>query len=67
MEFVDELLKLIIKSPNSGKIQAIAEQLEFDYTFAFSKNKNDLQGVWELRWSRSNSLFFKYSPFIYNL
>ena len=67
MEFEDELLNLLLKSPNSEKIQAIAEHLEFDSNFAFSKNWNDLQGVWELRWNTSNSLFFKYSPFIDNL
>ena len=57
MEFEDELLNLLIKSPNSLKIQAIAEKLEFDSNFAFSNNKNDLQGVWELRWSSFNSFF----------
>ena len=67
MEFEDELLNLLIKSPNSVKIQAIAEKLKFDSNFAFSNNKNDLQGVWELRWSSSNSPFLKYSPFIDNL
>ena len=67
MELEEKLLNLLLKSSNSEKIQAIAEQLEFDYNFAFSKNRNDLQGVWELRWSSSNSLFLKYSPFIDNL
>ena len=67
MESEGDLLNLLLKSPNSGKIQAIAEQLEIDNNFSFSKDKNDLQGVWELRWSSSNSPFFKYSPFIDNL
>ena len=67
MELEDQLLILLLKSPNSEKIQAIAEQLEFDHNFAFSKDRNDLQGVWELRWSSSNSPFLKYSPFIDNL
>ena len=67
MELEDELLNLLLKSPNSEKVQAIAKQLEFDSNFGFSKNRNDLQGVWELRWSSSNSLFLKYSPFIDNL
>ena len=57
MELEDELLNLLLKSPYSGKIQVIAEQLEFDQNFAFSKDRNDLQGVWELRWSSSNSPF----------
>ncbi len=67
MESEGELLKFLLKSPNSAKIQAIAEQLEIDHNFSFSKDKNELQGVWELRWSSSNSPFLKYSPFIDNL
>ena len=67
MEFEGELLNLLFKSPNSEKIQAIAEQLEIDYNFVFSKNRNNLQGLWEHRWSSSNSPFFKFSPFIDNL
>ena len=67
MEFEDQLLNLLLKSPNSGRIRFIAEQLEINNNFSFSKDKNDLQGVWELRWSSSNSPFLKYSPFIDNL
>ena len=67
MESEDELLNLLLKSPNSKIIQTIAEQLEIDHNFSFNKDLNDLQGVWELRWSSSNSPFLKYSPFIDNL
>ena len=67
MESEDDLLNLLIKSPNSKRIQAIAEQLEIDKNFSYSKDGNDLKGVWELRWSSSNSPFLKYSPFIDNL
>jgi len=67
MESEDDLLNLLLKSPNSGRIQSIAEQLEIDHNFSFSKDRNDLQGVWELRWSSSNNPFLKYSPFIDNL
>ena len=67
MESEDDLLNLLVKSPNSGRIKTISEQLEIDHNFSFSKDKNDLQGVWELRWSSSNSPFLKYSPFIDNL
>ena len=67
MKLEDELLNLLILSPNSERIRDIAEKLELHYDFTFSKNKNDLQGVWELRWSSSNSPFLKYSPFIDNL
>ena len=63
----DDLLNLLLESPNSESIQTIAEQLEIDHNFSFSEDRNDLQGVWELRWSSSNSPFLKYSPFIDNL
>ena len=67
METENDLLDLLLKSPNSESIRTIAEQLEIGRNFSFSKNRNDLKGVWELRWSSSNSPFLKYSPFIDNL
>ena len=67
METENDLLNLLLKSPNSESILTIAEQLEIDHNFSFSKDRNDLQGVWELRWSSSSSPFLKYSPFIDNL
>ena len=67
MESEDDLLKLIHKSPNSERIKAITEHLEVDHNFSYSKDRNDLKGVWELRWSSSNSPFLKYSPFVDNL
>ena len=67
MESENDLLNLLLKSPNSESIRTIAEQLEIGHNFSFSKNWNDLKGVWELRWSSSNSPFLKYSPFIDNL
>ena len=67
MESEDDLINLLLKSPNSERIQTIAEQLVIDHNFSFSEDRNDLKGVWELRWSSSNSPFLKYSPFIDNL
>ena len=67
MESEDDLLNLLLKSPNSKNIKIIVEHLEINHNFSFSKDRNDLQGVWELRWSNSNSPFLKYSPFIDNL
>ena len=49
METENDLLNLLLKSPNSESIQTIAEQLEIDHNFSFSKDRNDLKGVWELR------------------
>ena len=67
METENDLLNLLLKSPNSEGIRNIAEQLEIDHNFSNSKDRNDLQGVWELRWSSSNSPFLKYSPLVDNL
>ena len=53
----DDLLNLLLKSPNSESILNIAQELEIGHDFSFSKNRNDLNGVWELRWSSSNSPF----------
>ena len=67
MDSEDDLLNLLLKFPNSESIQTIAERLEIDHNFSFNRDRNDLKGVWELRWSSSNSPFLKYSPFIDNL
>ena len=67
MQSEDDLMNLLLKSPNSKSIKTIAEQLEIDHNFSFSEDRNALQGVWELRWSSSNSSFLKYSSFIDNL
>ena len=63
----EDLLNLLLKSPNSESISTVVKQLEIGHNFSFSKDRNDLHGVWELRWSSSNSPFLKYSPFIDNL
>ena len=57
MDSEDDLLNLLLKSPNSGRIKAIAENLEIDHNFSDSKDRNDLKGACELRWSSSNSPF----------
>ena len=67
METENNLLNLLLKSPNLENIRTISERLEIDHNFSYTKDGNDLQGVWELRWSSSNSPFLKYSPFIDNL
>ncbi len=67
MDSEEGLLNLIIKSPYSERIKVIAEHLEIGHNFSYSKDRSDLQGVWDLRWSSSSSPFFKYSPFIDNL
>ena len=57
MNLEDKLLNLLILSPKSVNNHSIAEKLELNHNFTFRKNRNDLQGVWDLRWSSSNSPF----------
>ena len=49
METENNLLNLLLKSPNSERIRTIAEKLEYDDNFSFIKDRNDLQSVWKLR------------------
>ena len=67
MESENDLLNLLLKSPNYYSKQTIAEQIEIDHNFSCGKERNYIQGFWELRWSNSNSPFLKYSTFIDNL
>ena len=46
METENDLLNLLLKSPNSESIKTIAEQLEINHNFSFSKDRNYLRGVW---------------------
>ena len=48
METENDLLNLLLESPNSESIRNIAEQLEIDHNFSFSKDRNYLQGVGSL-------------------
>ena len=48
METENDLLNLLLKSPNSESIRTIAEQLEIDHNFSFSKDRNNLQFAWNL-------------------
>ena len=51
MESEDDLLNLLLKSPNSERIRTIAKQLEIDHNFSFSKDRNDLQGIWAVSYT----------------
>ena len=48
METENDLLNLLLKSPNSERIRNIVEKLEYDDNFSFIKDRNDLQSVWKL-------------------
>ena len=67
MNLEQQLLDLILSSPNTKKIKNMAEELEKESKFTLSKDIEKLKGIWELRWSSSKAPFLNYSPLIDNL
>ena len=66
MKLEEQLLELVVSKPNSKKIEKIAKELEIESNFNLSADIDKLKGIWELRWSSSNSPFLKYSPIVDN-
>ncbi len=67
MNLEQQLLDLLLSSPNTMKIKNMAEELEKESKFTLSRDIGKLKGIWELRWSSSKSRFLNYSPLIDNL
>jgi len=67
MNLEQQLLDLLLSSPNRKKIKNMAEELEKESKFTLSKDIDKLKGIWELRWSSSKVPFLNYSPFVDNL
>ena len=67
MNLEQQLLNLILLSPKTKKIKNMAEELEKESKFNFSRDIMKLKGVWELRWSSSKAPFLNYSPLVDNL
>jgi len=67
MDTESKLLKILIEKPNSKDISSMAIKLESNSKFNLKSDIERLKGIWELRWSSSNSPFLKYSPLIDNL
>mgnify|MGYP001325124443 CR=1 FL=1 len=67
MDTESKLLKLLLEKPNSKDILLLANKLERDSKFNLKLDIEKLKGVWELRWSSSNTPFLSYSPIIDNL
>ena len=62
-----KLLKILFEKPNSKDILLMALKLENKSNFNLKSDIEKLKGIWELRWSSSNSPFLNYSPLINNL
>ena len=67
MNLEQQLLDLLISSPNKNKIKNMAEELEKESKFTLNMDIEKLKGVWELRWSSSKAPFLNYSPLVDNL
>ncbi len=66
METESKLLKILIEKPNSKDILTMAMRLENNSNFNIKHDIKKLEGIWELRWSSSNSAFLNYSPLVDN-
>ena len=67
MNLEQQLLDLLLSSPNKKMIKNMAEELEKDSRFTISSDIEKLKGIWELRWSSSKAPFLNYSPLVDNL
>jgi len=67
MNLEQQLLDLLLSSPNKKNIKNMAEELEKESRFTISSDIEKLKGVWELRWSSSKAPFLNYSPLVDNL
>ena len=67
MNLEQQLLGLLLSSPNKKKIKNIAEELEKESKFNLNGDIEKLKGIWELRWSSSKAPFLRYSPLVDNL
>ena len=57
---------MIYRTPNSNEIGDLAVSLESSSNFVMKEDIEQLEGVWELRWSSSKAPFLKYSRIIDN-
>ena len=67
MDTESKLLKILIEKTTSKDISLMANKLESNSKFNLKSDIEKLKGIWELRWSSSNSPILSYSPLIDNL
>jgi len=67
MNIESKLLEILIEKPNSKDISSMANKLESNSNFNLKSDIEKLKGIWELRWSSSNSPFLGYSPLVDNI
>ena len=67
MNAISKLIEVLKYTPKSDQIVDLIELAESESSVDISKQIDLLTGVWELKWSTSNSPFLNYSPLLDNL
>ena len=67
MNTISKLIEVLENTPKSNQIVDLIELAENESSVDISKQIDLLTGVWELKWSNSNSPFLNYSPLLDNL
>ena len=67
MNAISKLIEVLEHTPKSNQIVELIKLAESESSVDITKQIDLLTGVWELRWSTSNSPFLNYSPLLDNL
>ena len=67
MNAVSKLIEVLEHTPKSNQIVELIKLAESESSVDITKQIDLLTGVWELKWSTSNSPFLNYSPLLDNL
>ena len=67
MSAISKLTEILENSPKSNKISEFIKLAESESIVDITKQLDLITGVWELKWSSSNSPFLNYSPLLDNL
>ena len=67
MNAVSKLIEILEHTPKSNQIVELIKLAESESSIDITKQIDLLTGVWELRWSTSNSPLLNYSPLLDNL
>ena len=67
MNAISKLIEVLEHTPKSNQIAELIKLAESESSVDITKQIDLLTGVWELKWSTSNSPFLNYSPLLDNL
>ena len=67
MSAISKLIEVLKHTPKSNQIVELIKLAESESSVDITKQIDLLTGVWELKWSTSNSPFLNYSPLLDNL